>query len=207
MIRYTKKVRDILHFIDKYGFITTKICGSFFYKDNKFQLDMARRVLNRLVTNKDIKRYKDRYGKELVYQFNKEFVSDHNYYLLNLYAEINNIVTKIDYFSLERTWTLTNRRSDGHIVFHNTINGENIGKGYLVEFDKYHKTNPIEKYNQICDSGEVQEWYKEEYDFNNYFPDVIIINYSGRVVKSDREDFNIIGLDYNFSDLIQKIIL
>jgi hypothetical protein len=207
MIRYTPKVRDIMHFIEQYGFLTTKICGSLFYKDNKFPIDQSRRVLNRLVANKDIVCHKDKYGKELIYQFKKEVVSDHNYYLLNLYAEINSIVTQVDYFKLETTWSRTNRRSDAHLIFHNRINGKDLGKGYLIEFDKYHKTNPKEKYGQIYDSEEIQDWYKENYGFENYFPDVLVVNYSGKCVKSDRNEFNIIGLDYNFTDLVQKVIL
>lgn len=207
MIRYTQKVRNILAFIDKYGFITTRICSNLFYKEDKCKIDMARRVLNRLVTNKDIIANKNKYGKEIIYQFSKNTVSDHSYYLLNLYAEINNIVTKVDYFQLEETWSLSKKRSDAHIIFHNNINGEPVFKSYLIEFDKYHKTNPSEKYNLIYDNEEVQEWYAERYDMDDYFPDVIIINYNGKCSKSDREEYNVIGLDYNFTGLLQKIVL
>ena len=69
MIRYTQKVRNILNFIDKYGFITSKICANLFYKDNKYKLDMARRTLNKLVNNKDIISNTGCFGKELIYQF------------------------------------------------------------------------------------------------------------------------------------------
>jgi hypothetical protein len=207
MIRYTQKIRNILSFIEKYGFITTRICANLFYKDDKCKIDVARRVLNRLVNNKDIVANKNKYGKELIYQFTKNTISDHNYYLLNLYAEINNIVTKIDYFKLEETWRMAKRRSDAHIIFHNNINGEPDFRSYLIEFDKYHKTNPKEKYNSIYDTDEVQEWYKENHNMDGYFPDVLIVNYSGNVSKSDNEDFKIIGLDYNFTELLQKIVL
>ena len=207
MIRYTQKVRNILAFIDKYGFITTKICGNLFYKNDRFKSDVARRVLTRLVNNKDIVSNTKKNGKELIYQFKKNTISDHSYYLLNLYSEINNIVTQIEYFKLEETWSLCKKRSDAHIVFNNTINGEPDFKSYLIEFDKYHKTNPVEKYNLIYESGEIQEWYKEHYDIENYFPDVIIINYSGKCSKSNKEEYKIIGLDYDFTDLLQKVVL
>lgn len=207
MIRYTQKIRDILHFIEKYNFITTRICAYLFYKKNKYSIDVARRVLNRLTTNGDIVANKNKYGKELIYQFKKSTISDHSYFLLNLYAEINNLVNKVEYFKLEETWQLSNRRSDAHIIFHNIIDGRNQGKAYLIEFDKHHKTNPNEKYNSIYDSGEVQSWYKTRYGLDNYFPDVIIINYSGQCVKSDRDEYNIIGLDYDFTDLLQRAIL
>jgi hypothetical protein len=207
MIRYTQNVRNILNFIEKYGFITTRICSNLFYKDDKCKIDVARKVLNRLVNNKDIVANKNKYGRELIYQFGKNTVSDHSYYLLNLYAEINSIVTKIDYFKLEETWSLAKRRSDAHIIFRNNVNGELKFNAYLIEFDKYHKTNPNEKYNSIYDSNEVQEWYKEHHNMDEFFPDVLIVNYNGQVSKSSNEDFNIIGIDYDFNELLQKIVL
>ena len=207
MIRYSQKVRDILHFIEQYNFITTRICANLFYKDDRFKIDVARRVLNRLTNNGDIVANKNKYGKELIYQFKKSTISDHSYSLLNLYGEINNIVNRVEYFKLEETWNLANRRSDAHIIFNITLNGKDVGKSYLIEYDKHHKTNPTEKYNSIYDSGEVQDWYKIKYNQDNYFPDVIIINYSGKCSKSDRDEYNIIGLDYNFTDLNQKVIL
>ena len=207
MIRYTQKVRYILNFIEKYGFITTRICANLFYKDDKCKIDMARRVLTRLTNNKDIVANKNKYGKELIYQFSKNVISDHSYYLLNLYSEINNIVTKIDYFKLEETWSSAKRRSDAHIIFHNIVDGELQFRAYLIEFDKYHKTNPNEKYNSIYDTNEVQDWYKEHYNMEGFFPDVLIVNYSGQVSKSDNEEFKIRALDYYFNELLQMIVL
>jgi hypothetical protein len=210
MIRYTQKVRNILAFIDKYGFITSYICGNLFYKENKCKIDMARKVLNRLVKNGDIiVNKKSKFGKELIYQHTKNIVSDHSYYLLNLYAEINTVVTKVEYFTLEQTWNTASktRRSDAHIIFYNTVDGEYKFKSYLIEFDKYHKTNPVEKYNEIYDYGDVQDWYKRNCNMDDYFPDVMIINYSGKCEKSNREEFKIIGLDYDFTDLTPKLLL
>lgn len=207
LIRYTKKVRDILNFIDKYGFITTRICSNLFFKDNKYKIDLARRVLTRLVNNGDIVSNKDVYGKELIYQFKKSTVSDHRYALLNLYSEINCLVHSIEYFKLEETWRESNKRSDAHIIITNNINNELQFKSFLIEYDKFHKTNPNDKYNDIYNSNEVQDWYKGKYNVDNYFPDIIIINYSGKCEKSTNINFNIIGLDYNFTDLTQKILL
>jgi hypothetical protein len=205
MIRYTKKVRDILNFIDEYGFITSNICANIFFKNTKCQIDLARRCLRKLANNKDVIANKHQYGKELIYQFKRNVVSDHKYYLLNFYSEIYKQVTEVKYFKLEETWG--SRRSDAHIIFNNIIDGDDSYKSYLIEFDKFHKTNPNEKYNEIYDSGLVQEWYNENQGIDNYFPDVIIINYSGKCIKSNRDDFNIVGLDYNFTDILHKVII
>ena len=186
MIRYTQKVRNILNFIDKYGFITSKICANLFYKDNKYKLDMARRTLNKLVNNKDI-------------------ISEHRYALLNLYSEINCIVNNIEYFKLEEQWLEGKRRSDAHIIISNIINGDEVFKSYLIEYDKYHKTD-IKKYEEIYNSNEVQQWYLNRYEINNYFPIVMIVNYSGKV-NQNSDNFNIIALDYDFTDLTHKILL
>jgi hypothetical protein len=205
MIRYTKKIRNILNFIDDYGFITSHICANIFFKDNKCSIDLARRCLRKLANNKDIVANKHQYGKELIYQFKKNIVSDHKYFLLNFYSEIYKQVTEVKYFKLEETWG--GRRSDAHIIFNNIIDGEDSFKSYLIEFDKFHKTNPTEKYNEIYDSGLVQEWYQENQDITDYFPDVIIINHSGKCTKGNRDDFNIIGLDYDFTDILHKVII
>ena len=205
MIRYTQKVRNILNFIDKYGFITSKICANLFYKDNKYKLDMARRTLNKLVNNKDIISNTSCFGKELIYQFNKNIVSEHRYALLNLYSEINCIVNNIEYFKLEEQWLEGKRKSDAHIIISNIINGDEVFKSYLIEYDKYHKTD-IKKYEEIYNSNEVQQWYLNRYEINNYFPIVMIVNYSGKV-NQNSDNFNIIALDYDFTDLTHKILL
>ncbi|MBY6838804.1 hypothetical protein [Clostridium botulinum] len=205
MIRYTKKTRDILNFIDKYGFITTRICSNIFYKDSRYGVDMARRTLTKLVNNKDLVSNSLKYGKELVYQFKKETVSDHKYYLLNLYGEINKLVSEVLYFKLEERWDIAQKRSDAHIIFKNKIDGEDIPRSYLIEFDKFHKSE-LNKYDLIYATGEVQEWYKQNYYQDDYFPDILIINYNGKT-NNDSGNFRKIGLDFNFTNLNQKVIL
>lgn len=205
MIRYTQKVRDILNFIDKYGFITTKVCANIFYKYNKSNIDQARRVLTKLVNNHDIVANKSAYGRELIYQFNKNLVPDHKYALINLYSDIYSIVNNVEYFKLEEQWLDGKRRSDAHIIISNTINGEEVFKSYLIEYDKCHKTD-LKKYEEIYDSNEVQQWYKDKYGIDNYFPIVIIINYSGKI-KDSSDNFNVISLDYSYTDLTHKILL
>ena len=203
MIRYNKRIRSILNFVEQYGFITSKICGLLFYKDCKYSLDMGRRVLNKLCANKDLVANQMKYGKELVYQFKKNDVSDHKYYLLNLYAEINKLVDNIEYFKLEEIWG--DKRSDGHIIFSNMVNNEIITKAFLIEFDKFHKT-PKNKYNELYEKCFVQKWYKDNFNQDDYFPDIIVINYNG-VANLDEGEYSVIGLDYKFNGLLQKVIL
>jgi hypothetical protein len=204
VIRYTKKVRDILYFIEEYNFITAKICANIFYKDSKAGLDQARRKLSDLAKNKDIVRNNKQHGKEYIYQRSKKLVPDHKYYLINLYSEIYKRADYIDYFKIEQVWKENNKKSDGHIIYDMNIDGEKRRRAYLIEFDKYHATDK-DKYIKLYESNEVQKWYKNNYG-NEYFPDIIQINYNGNP-KIQCGEFSVIGLDYDFSDLLQKVIL
>lgn len=206
MIRYTQTTKDILNFIEDYGFITSKICGNIMYKNSRYGVEQARKKLKSLVNNGDIKAYNDRlYGKELLYQKFKKPVSSHKYYLLNFYSEIYKLVDKVEYFKLEETWHFANKRSDGHIIISNSKNGKRYVKGFLIEFEKYHKMEQ-DKYDTIYETGEVQQWYKLKYGVAN-FPDIIVINYRGETDAITDYSYSIIGLDYNFEGLVNKVIL
>lgn len=204
MIRYTKTTRAILEFIDKYGFITSKICRNIFYKNKKAGIDQARRKLNQLVENKDIVASKRKYTKEFIYQRRKKSISDHRYILLNLYSEIYNKVNNVEYFKLEEHWSESKKISDAHIIYNNIVDGEELKRSYLIELDN-HSATEKDKYIKIYDSNEVQEWYKNKFG-EEIFPDVIQVNYNG-IPHIDAEEFNVIGLDYEFNNLLQKVIL
>lgn len=207
MIRYTKKTREILNFIDKYGFITSKICANIFYKNNKYGLTQARDTLNRIAKNGDIvvSSNTKEYGREQIYQFTKKLVSKHDYYILNFYSKVYSLVDKIDEFHLEQHWMGGKRRSDGLIVFTNIVDDVEYKKAYFIECDFTHKTDK-EKYIEIYDSGEVQAYFKKVYD-NEIFPSVIQIAYSDKASIESNGNFDVIGLDYDCNNLVSKILI
>lgn len=205
MIRYTKTVRGILDFIDEFGFITSPIAGNMFYKGNKFAVQQARNRLRSLVENGDIIAKKQPPISEFIYQFKNTTISDHKYYLLNLYSQINLLVDKIEYFKLEETWSEAHRRSDAHIVYSNTINGEKFLGSLLIEFDKFHKTD-LNKYIEIYETGEVQRWYANKFNTDlDYFPNVLVINHNEKVNIEKNDNFDVFAVNYNFEGL-PKII-
>jgi hypothetical protein len=204
LIRYTKKVRAILDFIEENDFITTKICANIFYKDNKASIDQARHKLGLLVKNKDIVRSNKQFGREYIYQRNKKQVPEHKYYIINLYSEIYKNADSIEYFKIEEVWNENRKKSDGHIIYDINLDGVKRRRAYLIEFDKYHATEK-DKYIKLFESNEIHDWYKEKYG-NEYFPDIIQINYSGKP-KIDCGEFDVIGLDFEFNDLFKKVIL
>ena len=206
MIRYTRKVRSILEFVDKYGFITTRICGNIFFKDSKNKDTLARRMLNKLVYNKDLISKTQSYGKELIYQRESKQIAPHKYTLINLYSIIFNTCDEVLYFKIEENWKESKKKSDAHIIFKNNCNGKIKIKAYLIEYDKYHKTDP-KKYLTIYSTEEVQEWYEEKFNKKDFFPNILVINYNGKTDIKTNDSFKSIALDFDFNNLMQKIIL
>lgn len=199
MIRYTQKTRDILNFIDKYGFITCKICSNIFYKNVKYGLTQSRATLDRIVKNGDIIANKQEYGREKFYQFSKKVVPKHDYYILNLYGEINKLVNTVEEFHLEQHWIGGKRRSDGLIVVGVNIDKEYYSRPFFIECDFTHKTDK-DKYNEIYEDGEVQEKY-------GLFPDVIQLAFTDKPTIESNGEYKVIGLDYNFTNLASKILI
>lgn len=194
-IRYTKKTREVLNFINEYGFITNNICGKVFYKGNKSSYTQARVILQKLFKNGDIKRYSHETTKEWIYQIEPKLIDDHRKAIIDLYAEMFLLVDTIDYFKIEAIWNISKRRSDAHIIF--TKDGNT--NSFLVEYERFH-TTPANKIDEIKASGEVQEFYKARYDIDNYFPTLLIISplATSKCVSSDWLTVNI---DYRFEGL------
>lgn len=196
--------KGIMRFTDEYGFITTKICANIFYKNATYSLNMAQRTLKKLVDKGYLKVTHKREGKEGIYQYNNNnAVSDHRYYMVNLYSLLYKYSDEVIYFKQEETWGLSKRRSDAHIIIGQNINGNIIPHSYLVEFDKYSKTGS-NKYNEIYATNEVQQWYLDNYGME-VFPDVIQINPLGKATIESNYEFDVISIDYNIEQSIKKI--
>lgn len=194
-IRYTKATREVLNFIDEYGFITTNICSKVFYKGNKSSYTQARVMLQKLFHNKDIVRYSHETTKEWIYQFNKKLIDPHRKALMDFYSELNLLVDSIDYFKLEETWSISNRRSDGHVIF--TKGG--VENSFIIEYERFHSTSNA-KIEEIYLSGEVQEFYEKRFDVKDYFPNMLIISPLG-TSKLTSDNINIVNIDYSFTGL------
>lgn len=198
-IRYTRKTREILTFIQEYGFITTKVCSKVFYKGNANSYTQARVILNKLFKNGDLKRYSHEATKEWIYQTEKKIIDPHRKAMIDLYSEIFLLADSIDYFKVEATWSISNRRSDAHIIF----TKDNIQNAFLVEYERFHCTSQ-KKADEIYNSGEVQEFYKDKYDIDNYFPNVLIISPLG-TSKLSSDVMNIVNIDYSFMGISSLI--
>lgn len=192
-IRYTQPVKDILEFIDNYGFITVNQCANIIYKGNKKPITQAQQKLKLLYDNKILKRTLY-YTGVYVYSKTTSKPTMHKMLLLDLYSYIYNKY-EVVYFEKESRWELSKRRNDGHIIFIKDCNPI----GLLLEIDYSHATTK-NKLDDIYKTGEVQKWYLDNYE-EEYFPTVLIVNSSGAISYNSSE-YNVVATDFNFNNLV-----
>lgn len=199
MIKYTKKTREILDFINTYGFITSKICGNIFYKNSKFPMEQARRKLKSLTNNKDIVANTMGFNKELIYQVSKNPISNLKYYIFNIYSRLYKFSDEILYVDFDNIFKNTNKHYDIHIVLKKNINDISTLIGLIIDFEKFHKINK-DKYDVIYLNEGLKHFYKNNFN-KEIFPDILIVNYSGKVSVNSSYNYKIKSCDYNFTDL------
>lgn len=192
-IRFTKKVRLILDHINKYGFITNRQCAAIFYKGNKQALLQAQTKMKLLFDNGIVKRDEFRLTKEFVYMNETKTVSDHKMYVMNLYAYLYNRFD-IKYFKYEQSWNCK-KRNDAHII----IEKHDAFIGILCEIDLFHKTSQ-EKLDVLYRSGEVQQWYSDNYNIQEYYPLILIVNGNSKTTLKSN-DYDIESVDFDFTGL------
>lgn len=193
-IRFTRKVREILTHIGTYGFITNKQCAMIYYKGNKQAYIQAQTKMKALHDNEVVKRVEYKLNKEYIYSIDKKQVSDHAMYVMNLYAYLYNKF-EVLYFKPEASW-LCKKRNDAHFIIQKD-NGDTIG--ILCEIDLYHPTGK-EKLDIMYKSGEIQSWYEVNYDIENYYPSILIVNNSGKTKISSKE-YQVVSTDFDFTGL------
>lgn len=193
-IRFTKKVRDILEHINTYGFITNKQCALIYFKGAKQPYIQAQTKMKLLYDNNIVKRTEYKLNREYVYSINREEISDHRMYLMNLYAYLYSKF-EIIYFKVEESWQCK-KRNDAHIIIKKN-NGDMVG--ILCEIDLYHKTGQ-DKLDKMYESGEVHQWYKTNYDADGYYPSVLIINSSGKTTIKSKQ-YEVVAVDFDFNGL------
>ena len=69
----------------------------------------------------------------------------------------------------------------------------------LIEIDYSHFTSK-EKLESLYESKEVQKYFKDNYDIEDYFPTVVVISMLGNSEYKDVE-FDYLSLDFNFTNI------
>lgn len=197
--RYTKATRNIINFINDYGFITINVCADIFYKGKSNPIHQARVKLSTLADNNVVTKYRLENG-EYLFQTVSKNISEHRRYMVKLYGYLYRNFD-IEYFKLEEVWKVSNKRSDAHIIVHN---GERR-VGLLIEFEHYHNTKK-DKLDEIYNSNEVQQWYMDKYNVS-YYPITIMITPSGncKIVNCDDLEYCVFGTNYKFDGLADMI--
>lgn len=193
-IRFTTKVRDILNHINEYGFITNKQCALIYYKGAKQSYIQAQTKMKLLYDNGVVKRTEYNLNKEYVYSLDEKQISDHRMYVMNLYAYLYSKFNVL-YFKPEASWSCK-KRNDAHFIIQKD-NGDTIG--ILCEVDLYHKTGK-EKLDTMYKSGEIQNWYKINYEIEDYYPSILIVNSNGKSNISSK-DYQVVSTDFDFNGL------
>ncbi len=186
MGRTTKANRLILEHIETFGFITVRQCQNIIYKDNKCSDVRARKKLKEMFDKGYIKKQKNSITSEYIYTLKEESISRHKYILMNLYSVIYSKNKCIIYFRMEELWKGCNKKSDAHIIYQ-TYDNRKIGM--LVEVDIFHFTTQ-DKLDKIYRSGDVEDWYKANFN-SDYFPQILILNNKGKT-KLESDDYDIL---------------
>lgn len=199
-MRFTKATKEILNFIDEFGFITATICSRTIFKEQKHAYVSSCRKLRKMHENKLLKRYTFLESKEYIYQVEKKQVGVHQKVLMDLYSKIFELVDQVLFFNPKETcWKIAKRKSDGHLIYRV---GDDI-YSLLIEIDYTHATSQ-KKLMDIYQSGEVQEWYKNNYNADNYFPSFLIVSLLGDT-KYENVPFTYNTLDFEFNDIEQVL--
>ncbi|WP_297993878.1 hypothetical protein [uncultured Clostridium sp.] len=197
-MRFTKTTKEILNFINKFGFITATICSRTILKGQKLAYISSCRKLRNMYEDKILKRYTFLESKEYIYQVEKKQIGIHQKILIDLYSKIFELVDEVLFFNPKETsWRTAKRKSDGHIIYR--INKDIYS--LLIEIDYTHATSQ-KKLMDIYQSGEVHEWYKNNYNTDNYFPSFLIVSLLGDT-KYENVPFTYNTLDFEFTNIEQ----
>lgn len=197
-MRINENTKDILSFIEKYGFITAKICSRIVYKNCKQSYNLASRKLLKMEQGGLLQRYLYS-SNEYIYQINKKHITAHKYYLIDFYSRLHEKVDSVELFEVEKSWKISKKRSDGFIIYKK---GDSF-YSLLIEIDYSHFTSK-EKLESLYESKEVQKYFKDNYSVLDYFPTVVVISMLGNT-KYKNVEFDYLSLDFNFTN-IDKLI-
>lgn len=184
----TKKDKQILEFIEKWGSISINQCAQMFYP-YRFGYDYARQKLKKLKDRELLKVTHDPILDEHLYYANK-VPSPHNNALLNFYTNLIAFKLPVKAFEREKTFKDINVRCDGFCVWE----GQYGAQIAVMEVDLYHNTN-ISKYDNNKD------WFIERF---GDMPYLVILSLMHREIYN--RDITIINMDLKCSEFMEKVL-
>lgn len=192
----TKRDRELLKFIDEYGYITIEQAKVLFFNDKNLGTgyEMARRRLSMLVDEKQIKVAKlQANNKNIYYGLYDSKPSYHNVTVVDCLCKLVEIGAKIRRFDRNKSWL------DGDLISDAYCECEfgDYLYAFIFEVCYMHKTIPIRKYRTLY----------SEFRQNDLRPRIVKIN----LIDSNKQDYKdmkgyIVDIDYEFNQFA-KIFL
>jgi hypothetical protein len=187
----TERDRNIYNHIERYNFASIEQIQKIFFKEQKYSYDIARRRLNKLVSNDYLKCSRNFITNQNVYYTDTQYkrVSLHSMLLMNYYAELINCNAEIQEFEKEKEWLDGKIRSDGYCVY--DFNGYRFYN--LVEVNASNNKLNLEKYESLYSTGELQKAY-------GVFPTIVLIDDVSHKKEPSLERIEVIHLDFKLND-------
>lgn len=132
----TKRDKEIVKFVERYGGITPKICSKAFFRNNKEAYDQARKRLRVIYGEGLLKRYRKDIKSEAIYYIDKK-LKVHDLKLIDVIGELYEF--RVHLYTKEKLFTISENRYiiDGAIVLETEADYKRI----LIEIDYTHYTS------------------------------------------------------------------
>lgn len=193
----TKRDKEIIKHIEKYGFITNIQCKEIFMDPASSKAyEVARRRLKMIqecnVTfgsqDYPLSMRKNMYSNENVF-YVKRFPSYHDLQIMNVYSRLLYLGVEVPFFKKSATWKVSNQRSDGFFTckYNDTLHA------FLLEVCVSNNDAHLKQYEALHASGELQS------KLNGTFPRIVVVGHKGNKPKTD---LNVRYVDEDLSNIM-----
>lgn len=120
MIRITDRDKEIISYVEQYGFVTISQAYNMWFSDQTYGYDLARKRLNILVDTGRLKSNKSKHTNFTnIYYIDKRYsnMSHHNILIMDVYSKITSFGGDIKYFKREQPWDDGKYRSDAYVIY------------------------------------------------------------------------------------------
>lgn len=191
--------------IENYGFITINQCANMFFPNGKNSYDSARHVLNRMVKENKIEKFRENTREEAIYYFDPKWKipPKSRMILMNFYSLLLKNGAIIDYFKPEEDQWGSRFVADALMAYHFEANKTRMFS-FLIEVVR---TSPStkERFLEMYYNRTLQDYMEKLFGVKDYFPNVLIITDKPR--KYDIEEFDIININTKFDGFYEKILM
>lgn len=191
----------ILH-LEKYKYATIEQLEKIFFRHQKNSYNIARRRMAEIKKAGYAKAVRDIETNKVVYIYNDEKCKTpdrHRIVILDVLADLHYHGFNVQLFEIEKFWQNGKIRSDAFTVF--TLENDNAKNRYHYFIEVHftnHKCN-LEKYDELFDTGEVQQYLGR-----NVYPRIMLV--TDRKIDYDLKHSSVIKLNSKLDDFSSIIL-